>query len=594
MELFEDKPSGPIIPKIFFNALETGYLPEVIKSKYYKLDGKPLENSDKVPSFILLYVTRIGKEFRANEDRIVKDFSKSEGFDRYFEIRDTHLDMSKLESMLDIGIEVDSTYELPKSQSVQPPTWGTAVAQQKPLTSAQQLSMPQHLQPVPQREQSTPVSQQSMFGRVTGAVSGAVSTVAELARAAVEESGYNAEGGSSRKLLDYFKNDFSDQIPVLGVPSLNISEIVKDINQFRPKKGTSVEQDFPKSSLIMYDLPSRRIVKYDQKSGKYQLFENGKLIDFDDIDEEKCFGLADNGVDCATKLVELFTGQDATILNQIKSNPQAFQNVLEHGMVGMQPEFAIKILDKFGFQRNQQDESIKFESVQQWIDGLSTKQNINDIELKNITQSTSLLNFLRTLVSYINGNTEILNHHGEVSGDKLSNDPLLKNLNISRYPELPLTPTTKVGKDSFLELANIHRQVGQLRSDPSLFTAFPISVMRGGQSGGSTTVNIRSIIVGLLADLERIGKKLSAKDKNTLMSNIDTLESLESKLGQVGQYLSEYRRWLSIDPEGNKNEFVGMETIESAVHKYRDGIIKQYDIESRLLNVAVALKSKCA
>jgi len=383
----------------------------------------------------------------------------------------------------------------------------------------------------------------------------------------------SVEGGKTVKLLDYFDGKAYVE-PIVGATvKTNLREILQYVDKCKSK---GLDQEFPKSDLIMYDLPQRRTIKYDPKSEKYRVYEDGKEQAFADEDT-KCFGTGTKN--CQETILALLDNSGNSLMTELNDA------TLEEGKVNIQPEIAIKILEKLGFQKVKSQGASGmitiFESVDQWKNG---KGNMNE----------KLASYLRHLVSYVNGNPEILNHGYKVTSDA-SDDENLRSIGIKRFPAIPMIPTMRQGNSSIIDIAETMQQQHKLMSDPRLLTSFGVRgiPMFGGQSGGSGGVKIRALIMGLISDLERAGKKLSTKDKDMIIKNIEFLEKLEKSLTQVGQYLSEYRRWIPLIPDGNA-ETIGFEPIERKIEKYRKCIVEQQNLESGLIGVALQLKNKCA
>ena len=344
-------------------------------------------------------------------------------------------------------------------------------------------------------------------------------------------------------------------------------------------------QSLPDSDLLLYDFPAKRVIKYNPKTQQYEASEYGVPVGFAGKSED-CYGTGYNDCDDFDTILT-----DTKLLEKLKNGQFDFNSIVAKKINQMNPQLAMDILKSFGFEQVGQmggfdkienyskESSLRYQTVEEWISGLETKGVNKDI-ISKIRSNNLALTYLRALVEYVNGINKISGAYSTQATSKY-----LQSIGVSRLPPIKFVESKRDMDSSLLQLANVMRQKHQLASRPFIYPQFAIQQLRGGQNGGEKGAKLRSIILGLIRDLESRGKRLSDKDKVALMSNLDMLDTLETNLEQVRQNLSQYKGWTDAIPDRTQEE-VSVGSMGHKLEKYKNCVRQQQNIENGLIEAA--------
>jgi hypothetical protein len=336
--------------------------------------------------------------------------------------------------------------------------------------------------------------------------------------------------------------------------------------------------------LLIYDLPSKRVIKYNPKNGEYELYINGNKSNFA-TEGDRCFGTNYN--DCPSLKDILENPSDEKLLKALQDGKFDFNTSMGNDFSRMDPKIAMKLLKQFGFDTVKiYNGQYRFQTVDEWLNELSRK-GIDPTTIQSIRTNSTAIVYIENLVDYVNRDPKILNHDYPQSQE--SSSQYLRSLGIKPLPPIKLIETQHRTGDTLLQMANVLKQKHVLSNNPMLYHPFPVHVLPRPQFGGGEKSNkLRFIINGLIKDLESRGKRLSDKDRTALMSNLDMLEQLEDNLEKISQKLTQYRGWSDTIPD-RQPEVVSVGLVEDKLAKYKDCVRQQQKLEKGLLDAAKRL-----
>jgi hypothetical protein len=333
--------------------------------------------------------------------------------------------------------------------------------------------------------------------------------------------------------------------------------------------------------LLMYELPSKRVVKYDSNKQSFEAHVGKEQVDFAGEDEN-CFG---TGYKTCNTLTNMLTPGNNQMFDDLKDGRFDFNTNIIRNITRMNPTQAVLILNNFGVEKVTVDGRERYQTIREWLNSLRKKGIQQDV-IDKISGNGDAIVYLDALIDYVNG---IPNYLNPVSQSQESSSQYLRSLGIKPLPPMKLIETQHRTGDTLLQMANVLKQRHILSSNPMLHHPFAVHVLPRPQFGGGEKSNkLRFIINGLIKDLESRGKRLSDKDRTALMSNLDILEQLEDNLEKIAQKLTQYRGWSDTIPDRSP-EVVSVGSVEDKIAKYKDCVRQQQKLESGLLDAAERL-----
>ena len=412
----------------------------------------------------------------------------------------------------------------------------------------------------------------------------------------VETTADRSSGKGKTTLGEIYLSNFKtpkDQSRLLQDGNTFVLDI-KKLKELILKGETKINEhvdpiDFAGSSLL-YDFVSLGIVEYDQKSG--QFINNMTQTPYH---EDKCFGShfgcdgygnqeTCNQKKCDELFTKLLTNDFEGFAKFATDHENDFNMIVNDEIKtfdSLHPNVATMILDKFEFRINIDSGLRKYETYSDWENRM-LEMNISEETKNSIRTSKPLRYYLDRVVRFVNDNPKILNH---------SKQEPIKNKSIdciSHYPDIPLLNIYNPddGRDTLIEIAEMNKQHQILmRQRPPLFMGNHLHMPMSGGGEQYDTSRMKLLFKGLMSDLERKGKPLNEHDRRMIFSLIRSLEIVGDVLMKTTEKMTEFNRWLDINPSVIQDKTVSVGSIEDSIEKYRNIAQKYETIENGLLDI---------
>ena len=282
-----------------------------------------------------------------------------------------------------------------------------------------------------------------------------------------------------------------------------------------------------------------------------------------------------------------------------------FYEVSKAEISNMNPEMALKTLQKFGFRAKDVFDAVanrnlrKVESVDSWLrTQLKTKfdRNVSDV----IENNDKLINYLSLIVDYVNSNPAILNKDYSGKTNELvgivQSSQFAQNLGI-HLQQYPQNSQYIIAMNELSALQQRLRNARETQSYPHQplimnvnYQRFdPMSIpgfMVGGD--GSASVGymksgadvIYAIFNNTVESLSKFNKIIPKEEQNRIINSIDQLKELEKELVMIEIYLAEFRRLQDIVPQqqtGTSSSNLTIQMIKELVDK-QVGLTKSQNV----------------
>jgi len=348
------------------------------------------------------------------------------------------------------------------------------------------------------------------------------------------------------------------------------------------------DNDLP-DSVLLYDMASRQIVKYDPMNDDF--YYTSPKGDKQKFSDKECHGTQFTG-NCDQFIGQLLADNNfSAFMKYSAENEKDFNLKIDDdikSLMDIDPKIATKILNKFGFkiisEPSVNGEINKYETFPSWLKRFKEKLTgkVSKDTLESVENAKNLCNYLDRLVRHVNSNPVILNH-------ELPN--LSKKQNV--LSQLPLD-TVRASEDIILQMAEANKIRRMLmRQQPSYM--FPIDVLSKTMKGGGTfnTKQLQLLINGLISDLKNKGVTIRQKDIDTINAYISSLDVIGDALSEVAKKLADYKKWIEIYPNmDNNKKMMSIGSIEDSIEKFKQYTLKHEQLENGLLNLATILSKK--
>lgn len=367
---------------------------------------------------------------------------------------------------------------------------------------------------------------------------------------------------------------------------------------------------------------SHNIIGYD---GDYT--KNGKPYGRNDGDTATTFSMASK---CFNTGLNLSDGQCKDLMNALISDDPAlldnflqtvksipdFGKVANDELVNMHPVLALRMLQKFGFKKTREYDSVagmdlwKVENVKHWLKNYMSERFSSEDIRKMLTQpgQNYILQYLDLVADFVNSNPSILNHSysGPTTQVNATFAPSTYATRLGIAPELPrvftLNGTNMKRLDSYFKSqVYAHKRPFDSGLNMSTTSYFPGQYfvgggspfatkngMYGGGSGKCATIYrrlganngitagqmISNAIDDLRKELRARGQQLSPSDDKNLNARIKQYIDLEDSLLKTVCMVEEYLNWTSVS-----DAFDGKPAIlnENNIKKVNDRMQKMFD-----------------
>ena len=352
------------------------------------------------------------------------------------------------------------------------------------------------------------------------------------------------------------------------------------------------EDEDPHPGMTLFDLTTKETITIDD-SGRFVRTLNGKKEVLDSYNANNCYGTAYKGsvAECERFIASIY---DATEIKDIILDDDSFNLASRQEIERIHPKTAVLMLRKFGFREKQSDfmgrPSLKFEDVSSWLSHLS-ELGFDDTKIANMQNMNKLKKYLQTLVNFVNANPAILNGSTHAVADFEENS-YLRRLGIKMLPRMPLDVATTNIHQTMRRLAENVGIAHRLLEFPSAVLPnfrfhFLPKVMTGGMKGGNGK-QLRSLINGLLRDLERKNKRINSVELKQINDMLDYLEKAEVELSIFASRLAEYKDWINLIPN-NKVETLTLESLKQQIEHYKECVAQRATAELGIIQIALGI-----
>jgi len=343
-------------------------------------------------------------------------------------------------------------------------------------------------------------------------------------------------------------------------------------------------------SVSLLDFATRNIIQFE--NGKFVFKVHGVTTPIE-VGEANCWGTKINGAYCNDFISNIIMKQDAQAFKDYFGNnfsDSAFVDLEQTDFAQMNPQMSVAILKRFGFE-------IIDGLVELYPNWYARFKTANPAVFAKIENAPKLRLYLRHLVEFVNNNKTVLQDHTPASTTVDPNSTLGK-YGVKRIPRILLDVDNSKDKAGALLQIQAHYNTYQSLMPygapyPFMTQRFPHmpGMLAGGDKPVGDSALMRSMIFGLIDDLNRKGKKISSADKATIEEHLRMYDQLGASLSNVSLQLNTYKDWIALFPR--KDEQTNMDGIAATLKEYEECAKKHALIGSGLVKVAQCLSQKC-
>jgi hypothetical protein len=496
-------------------------------------------------------------------------------------------------------------------------------------------------------------------------------------RQKISTAGWVEDANDSNGAQNFFKNLLAatyrgkKEVQVTGAPA-GVVSVNAPVN-FNPnwkrfdldadsvvrKRLFAIQQELKQPAKVqgpVISFTDKNIWKVDE-TGRLYMEEGGKRVYYGENDEGsmkvlkqnfKCYSTFANvsGAECDKYVNQCLLSNDADSLKTCIEmwKRKDFYTASTDEIKNMHPMVALRTLQKFGFMAKPVEDSElkitikKVESVDHWVKRVLSKtfgqqkSNAGESLQSIIEGNENILNYLRLLVEYVNGNPSILNRK-EIAGRTSEAAGKLARSELAYKLRIPMIKQPKGPEATFYDYSMLKSYMDV----PSLIPRRAISVPTSGfgnqfaasfagsmyrspfstssygfqipyQLGGmyqapaqdqivTGSEALLSLINNTVGDLKAMGKTIAQEDLDTIHKKVENMKNLENELVKTAMYLEVYKYYIELF-KNYKSEYLTLSQVQGLAEKYKDLLSKQSSEENLLVKILGSLQGlrqgKCA
>jgi hypothetical protein len=371
----------------------------------------------------------------------------------------------------------------------------------------------------------------------------------------------------------------------------------------------------------------------------YKKVVNGEVVESDLKNlkaSDNCYssGRAGSTEACHKHIFNCLLNDDATSLEQcvknLENDSKPFAEIAREEINNIHPVVALRTLQRFGFHTHNvfDDEAgtrlKKVECVEHWLENFM-KKTFTEAEVQNSIEGNDRLTaYLGMLTEFVNANPGILNKGfsglTEEGAGAYQPSEFVKELGIERREE----PADGAEGLYSIRRLKVHRgQMGKLIGHATPFdvtasgrviTPFGTAVSPGvavttvtKQAGGgdlhelavkhvqnySSAEFLKTIVDGVVAELNNRNKQLSEKDSQKLKARVSELAKTEDELLKTIKYIEEYNKLMDLKHDYTEETGLTRDGLEQLVKRLSKLQTRQTHGEDYIIRVLEDVRALC-